>query len=243
MSVKSYNTPAHAPMFPDPFVPYESKDYVSLYAVVELNEEEVRRILSFTPYEYVSNKAVISITDYSKCNKVSYMDAAIVIPVTFEGKSGGYYIYEYENNDAAIAAGRELWGYPKKYAKITLTEKNDLFRGKVEKDGKVFLELIGEKTADLPILEEPKTTPHLLIKTIPHPGGEPSTKQIIERDTNPDFVLKEKFAVATQVNIQSTEREPLELLKPMKILGGGVIKGDFYATEENGWGKIIAEYK
>ena len=243
MSTKSYNTPAHAPMFPDPFVPYESKDYVSLYAVVEVNEEELRRIISFTPYEYVSNKAIISITDFSKCNKVSYMDTAIVIPVKFEGREGGYYIYEYENNDAAIAAGRELWGYPKKYANITLTEDNGMFIGKVVKNGQMFIELTGQKTEDLPPVDEPKTSPHLLIKTIAHPSGETSIRQIIERDTNPDFVLKEKLQVDVKVHIQSTEREPLDLLKPVKILGGGLIKGDFYATEENGWGKIIAEFK
>ena len=242
MSIKSYNTPAHAPMFPDPFVPYESPDYVSIYAVTEVNEEEVRRNFSFTPFEYVSNQAMISITDFSKCNKVSYMDAAIVVPVKYGDQYGGYYIYEYENNDAAIAAGRELWGYPKKYAKITLTEKNGVFHGEVEKNGKVFWEMTGEKSEGLPPLTEPKTTPHLLMKTIPHPSGEESTRQIIERDTSPDFKLKEKLQVDVKVKIQSTEREPLNLLNPMNIGGGGVIKGDFYATEENGWGKIIAEY-
>jgi acetoacetate decarboxylase len=242
MSNESYNTPAHAPMFPDPFVPYESPDYVSLYAVAEVNEEEVRRILAFTPYEYVSNKVVISITDFSKCNKVPYMDAAIVVPVKYGDIYGGYYIYEYENNDAAIAAGRELWGYPKKYAKISLTEENNILTGKVEKNGNVFLQITGEKAEGLPGVEEPKTTPHLLMKTIPHPSGKPSTRQIIERDTTSDFVLKEKRKVDVTLTVQSTEREPLELLKPLKILGGGLVKGDFYATEENGWGKILTEY-
>ncbi|MEK5036579.1 acetoacetate decarboxylase family protein [Sporosarcina sp. FSL K6-3457] len=243
MTNKSYNTPAHAPMFPDPFVPYESPDYVSLYAVTKVNEEEVRRILSFTPFEYVSNEAVISITDFSKCNKIAYMDAAVVIPVKYGDKYGGYYIYEYENNDAAIAAGRELWGYPKKYAKISLKEENGVFYGKVEKGGKVFLEITGEKSEeDFIPLVEPKTTPHLLMKTIPNPSGGSSVRQIIERDTSPDFKLKEKLQVSVNVKIQSTEREPLDLLQPVKILGGGVIKGDFYATEENGWGKIIGDY-
>src|SRR5699024_11298573 len=110
--------PIHSPAFPDPFVPYESPDYVSLYAIVEIDEHEVKRILAPTEFDYVNNYAVISITDFSNCNKIPYMDCAIVIPVQFEGKYGGYYIYEYENNDAAIAAGRELWGYPKKYADI-----------------------------------------------------------------------------------------------------------------------------
>ncbi|MDQ0269590.1 acetoacetate decarboxylase family protein [Cytobacillus purgationiresistens] len=241
MIKKSTSMPVHAPSFPDPFVPYESPDYVSLYAVVEVNEEELRRILSFTEFEYVSNQAVISVTDFSNCDKLSYMDCAIVVPIKYGDKYGGYYIYEYENNDAAISAGRELWGYPKKYADITLTEENGVYSGKVKKDEKVFLELTSISSEEAVKVEEPKITPHLNIRMIPNPGGGPSVRQIIERDTSPDFKLKDKLHFDVQLDIQSTKFEPLELLKPLKILGGGVVKGDFYATEENGWGKIISK--
>lgn len=238
MKKTTTSMPIHAPAFPDPFVPYESPDYVSLYAVVEVDEAEVKRMLSLTAFDYVSNQAVISITDFSHCNKVPYMDCAIVIPVQFEGKYGGYYIYEYENNDAAIAAGRELWGYPKKYASIELNETDGVYTGTAKKDGEVFLELVASKGTKE--IEVPKITPHLNIRTILDPMGGKPMRQIIERDTSPDFVLKDEFPVDIQLNIKSTQFEPLENLEP-KVLGGGIIKGDFYATEENGWGKIISQ--
>lgn len=241
MKEQSTSMPIHAPAFPDPFVPYECPDYVSLYAVVEMDEAEVRRILSYTDFEYVSNQAVISITDFSNCNKIPYMDSAIVIPIKYGNKYGGYYIYEYENNDAAIAAGRELWGYPKKYADISLIEKDGIYSGEVKKDGKVFLEIKSTHSNDIAEMEEPQVTPHLNIRTILHPGGDDPIRQIIERDTSPDFVLKEKFNVNVELKMTSTQFEPLDQLKPLKILCGGVVKGDFYATKKNGWGKVISE--
>src|SRR5699024_11750381 len=61
---------------------------------------------------------------FSNTDKVSYMDCAFVVPIKYEDKLGGYYFYEYENDDRAIAAGRDLWGYPKKYADIELVEEN-----------------------------------------------------------------------------------------------------------------------
>ena len=239
MRSSAYNVPVHAPLFPDPFVPYQCKDYVSLFAVGEANEAEIRRILTYTPFEYVDNKIVISISDFSKTDKLSYMDCAIVVPVKYGDKYGGYYIYEYEDNDAAIAAGRDLWGYPKKFAEITLTEQDGKFYGYAKKNGEIFLELKADLSNTIEKVSEPKVTPHLNIRTIPRATGGIYFQEIIERDTSPDFVLHNKTFLNVDVRWNETITEPLNRLGPIKILGGGVIKGDFYATEENGWGKVL----
>lgn len=238
---KNYsNVPVHSPLFPDPFVPYQCKNYVSIYAVLEANKEEIERILDYTPFDYVDNKIVVSISDFSNTDKIPYMDCAVVVPVKYKNKFGGYYIYEYENQDSAIAAGRDLWGYPKKYAGITLEEKNAIFRGKAIKDGKTIIELSGNFNNPIDTLTEPITSPHFNIRTIPKPTGAIQQQEIIERDTSPDFELHEKhYTKDIQLIIRSSNSDLLEKLGPIKVLGGGLIKGDFYATEENGWGKIL----
>ncbi|OZU87636.1 hypothetical protein CIL03_16235 [Virgibacillus indicus] len=240
MRANNYNIPVHAPLFPDPFVPYTCKDNVSLFAVTEVNEEEVKRILFYTPFDYVDNKMVVSVTDFSNTDKVSYMDSAMVVPVKYGDRYGGYYIYEYENKDAAIAAGRDLWGYPKKYAEINLEEENGVYSGAAKKNGETIISLKANVDDKVSSVGEPITTPHFNIRTIPKPTGGIQFQEIIERDTSPDFVLHEKFYTSmVDVEINATETEPLNLLKPIKVLGGGVVKGDFYATEENGWGKVL----
>ncbi|MFC4557909.1 acetoacetate decarboxylase family protein [Virgibacillus kekensis] len=235
-----YNVPVHAPLFPDPFVPYTCKNYVSLFVIAEVRKDELKRILSFTPFEYVDNQMVISVSDFSNTDKVSYMDCAMVIPVKYKDKYGGYYIYEYENKDAAIAAGRDLWGYPKKYAEITLNQSNGEYRGIARKDGKVIVDIktnIRDKTDSI---NEPVTTPHLNIRTTPRPSGGIQMQEVIERDTSPDFVLHDKFYTHNaELQINASSTDPLNLLKPLNIIGGGVVKGDFYATEENGWGRLL----
>ncbi|WP_152654851.1 acetoacetate decarboxylase family protein [Oceanobacillus sp. CFH 90083] len=238
---KNYsNVPVHSPLFPDPFVPYQCKGYVSMYAVLEVNKKEIEQTLSYTPFDYVDNKIVVSISDFSNTDKLSYMDCAIVVPVQYKGKTGGYYIYEYENQDAAIAAGRDLWGYPKKYAAITLKESNGAFYGEAVKDGQAIIKLSGDFNHTVGSLAEPITTPHLNIRTIPKPTGGIQFQEIIERDTSPDFVLYEKrYTNDIQLTLQSSKTDLLNRLEPLQILGGGLIKGDFYATEENGWGKVL----
>ena len=45
-----------------------------------------------------------------------YTESGQVIPVTFDGVAGGYVHSMYLNDEAPIAGGRELWGFPKKLA-------------------------------------------------------------------------------------------------------------------------------
>lgn len=44
----------------------------------------------------------------------SYVESGTVIPCTFEGKEVNYTAAMYLNDEPPIAAGREIWGFPKK---------------------------------------------------------------------------------------------------------------------------------
>jgi acetoacetate decarboxylase len=55
-----------------------------------------------------------------------------VIPVIFEGQAGGYVHSMYLNNEAPIAGGREIWGFPKKLAAPSLTVETDTLLGTLD---------------------------------------------------------------------------------------------------------------
>ena len=42
-----------------------------------------------------------------------YTESGQVIPVSFQGRKGGYTHCMFFNDDPPIAGGRELWGFPK----------------------------------------------------------------------------------------------------------------------------------
>ncbi len=46
----------------------------------------------------------------------SYTESGVVIPVVYQGKPGTYCAYMFLDDFSPIAAGREIWGFPKKYA-------------------------------------------------------------------------------------------------------------------------------
>ena len=61
-----------------------------------------------------------------------YTESEQVIPVTFEGQAGGYVHSMYLNDEAPIAGGREIWGFPKKLAAPSLTVETDTLLGTLD---------------------------------------------------------------------------------------------------------------
>ena len=58
-----------------------------------------------------------------------YTESGQVIPVKFKGQEGGYSHAMFLNDGPPIYGGRELWGFPKKYAQPSLTVDKDTLIG------------------------------------------------------------------------------------------------------------------
>ena len=58
-----------------------------------------------------------------------YTETGQVIPVRLNGEEGAYTHAMYLDDDAPIAGGRELWGFPKKLAKPKIEVESDVLVG------------------------------------------------------------------------------------------------------------------
>src|ERR1700704_5213169 len=61
-----------------------------------------------------------------------YTESGQVIPVSFQGRKGGYTHCMFLDDHPPIAGGRELWGFPKKLAKPTLQAEIDTLIGTLD---------------------------------------------------------------------------------------------------------------
>ncbi|MFX5705862.1 acetoacetate decarboxylase family protein, partial [Acinetobacter baumannii] len=61
-----------------------------------------------------------------------YTESGQVIPVSFQGRKGGYSHSMFLDDDPPIAGGRELWGFPKKLAKPSLKVETDCLVGTLD---------------------------------------------------------------------------------------------------------------
>jgi acetoacetate decarboxylase len=232
--------PVHAPLYP-PLLkkrfPYRCPNLSGLSVYCEANEKAVREILELTPFEFITNKFTISVSDFSNCTWMPFMDAAIIIPVKFRDVIGGYYAYEYEDHERAVIAGRELWGYPKKLAKITLALKNNHVLSSVEREGIRLVDIscdLKQTKKEIPLLP---VYPHLLLQVIPKVEG-PGVflKRVIARDTSGVTKIMNKKYGDASVSLGKLESDPLYRLLPLKVLGATFTISDYKAT----WGKVLA---
>lgn len=237
---KANNMPVQAPLVPDPMLPYSCKNSKTVYAMCEVDENTVRRHLASTPFEYVNNLCMIYVNDFMESPELPYMDSGIIFTVKYKNVYGGCYMYEWEDNDVAIATGR-YWGYPKKYACMTLKKEGSMVKGTTTRNGIRLIDI--ELDCSKPVENIPKLQavyPHLNLLTIPKPD-EPGifSQRVTARDNSSTCKVLSNEYGEVKVTLNCSPNDPIGDFAPLKVLGGGYSVTDFMATLENGWAKVI----
>src|SRR5271170_1619582 len=81
-----------------------------------------------------------------------YTESGQVIPVSFQGKAGGYVHAMFLDDESPIAGGRELWGFPKKLASPKVTIEKDTLLGELRYGPvRVAVATMGYKHRALPL--------------------------------------------------------------------------------------------
>ncbi len=126
------------------------------------------------------------ISHYQFSTVGEYYEYLTVIQVKDQNGELGYYIpYIYVTNDAALAAGRELAGAPKKLAKIELYKEYDVIQGILERpSGKRLVTFTMKPNSRVvgTFIDSvlPKQIPLLSVRHLPPINGKGGTTQLIK---------------------------------------------------------------
>lgn len=231
------------PLFQSSFVPYTSINARSVTVWGEVDPDLIKKYLAPTPFEYVSNVFSVCVSDFANSTGFhGFFDCSFTIPVCYKGLYGGYTLFEYENDDFCIAAGREMWGYPKVYADISLTENLDKAVAIVKKRGRevIRMEVDLQRGQDL-VTPDVTMAPGINLQTIPRgeaPGGI-LIQRVLKRDTSPDNDWRVSVNGEASMTLRFDGTNPLDEFSSAKILCGNYCRGEFRATNENGWAKVV----
>ena len=169
-----------------------------------------------------------------------YTESGQVIPVSFRGQKGGYVHSMYLNDHAPIAAGRELWGFPKKLAYPELRIEKDTLGG-VLRYGPVPVAVatMGYKHKTLehgPILES-LLAPSYLLKIIPHVDGTPRICELV-RYYLQDVTVKGAWSGPAGLELFQHALAPVAALPVLEVLGAVHIISDLTL----GLGEVVHDY-
>jgi acetoacetate decarboxylase len=110
-----FSMPAYAPLFPKP--PYFYKN-ASLMIFKYVTAESAARMVPDVIELADPPTAGLVFASYPASNLGPYDEVVLYLDVTFKGRPLQYAAFLYVTSDAAMAAGREMGGYPKKIGRI-----------------------------------------------------------------------------------------------------------------------------
>ena len=120
-----------------------------------------------------------------------YTESGQVIPVSFEGRKGAYAHCMFLNDEPPIAAGRELWGFPKKLADPSLRVEVDTLVGTLDygpvrdRDRHDGLQVrAGGRRRSRGLAREPRTSCSRSFRTSMEPRGSASWSNTVSRTSS-----------------------------------------------------------
>jgi acetoacetate decarboxylase len=169
-----------------------------------------------------------------------YTESGQVIPVSFEGRKGGYSHCMFLDDHPPIAGGRELWGFPKKLGNPILKAEIDTLVGELHYGQlRIAIGTMGykHKQADLAAVKASLAAPNYLLKIIPHVDGSPRICELVEYYLT-DVELKGAWTGPAQLALMSHALAPLAELPVLEVVSGVHILADVTL----GLGKVVHDY-
>jgi acetoacetate decarboxylase len=177
---------------------------------------------------------VISIFEYPETTVGPYNELVISLNCMFKDKPGLFVYNIYVDDDVALTAGREIWGFPKKMCEINLTPIEDnIVRGFLTRKGITFLDVEAEIMNNPPGLDTKgmfESLPVYNLKIIPdvEDNSKPALRQLTETYLKIEAVHKNLAANINYVKSEYSEYDIChEILKDADTsLGAIYFEGD-----------------
>lgn len=174
----------------------------------------------------------------------SYAESGQVIPVRFNGIPGNYLHSMYLDDVSPIVGGREVWGFPKKYA------HPEMRVDRVNKDCYIGILKYGElevaratmaykwqQLDNEPVRKAVDTTPNFLLKVIPDVDGSPKICQLVQYPLT-DVTIKEAWTGPASLQLFAHCLAPVADLPVGRVVGATHFVGDMTI----GPGKVVYDY-
>ena len=229
----------HRPAFPMP--PYTYKNSKSLLISIHTTPEVLRAMLP-NPLKANSESLLwvyIGLFNIVEPIQFSYYEAGIMIPASHGGIEGSYMPVLYLDQTLPITMGREVWGFPKFDAQVTLTEESGTISADVSSQATPLIkaEIRLAERENPPIVEAP--TQVFLLKSIPsvHQNASPDVKQLCTAVLRDQVYTEWHPGVAT-LTFDSTTDDPLGAIPIVETISGVYYTRDFVLD----YGKVVYDY-
>lgn len=169
-----------------------------------------------------------------------YTESGQVIPVRYKGESGIYVHSMYLDDDAPIAGGRELWGFPKKLAKPKIAHESETIVATLHY-GSVLCAIgtmgYKHKPVDPAAILKAMNEPNFLLKIIPHVDGTARICELVRYHLT-DITLKGAWTSPAALELHHHALADVARLPVLELLSSVHFKADLTL----GLGEVVYDY-
>ncbi|WP_206245573.1 acetoacetate decarboxylase [Novosphingobium terrae] len=236
------STPIASPSFPAGPYRFVDREYFTI--AYETDPDALRAQL---PEPIEPNPGNIVVYEWIKMPDSSgfgaYTESGVVIPGRFDGEDISFVAQMYLDDEAPIAAGREIWGFPKKYAHPKMEVVKDTLTGTLEYAGQqVAMGTMGYKhdcardSMDLAFASLSRT--QLNLKVVPGVDGNPEICQLVALNLT-DITVKGAWSGPARLHLVPHVNAPVADLPVRRIIGATHIIADLTLP----YGRVVHDYK
>lgn len=238
----------HLPSMPPgnpsyPAGPYRFVNREYFIITYESEPDAIRRLLPEPLQPDGSNRVLyewINMPDSSGFG--SYQESGVVIPCMFDGEPVKYTAMMFLNDEPPITAGREIWGFPKRWGEPLLEVRHDTLTGTLEYSGeRVAMGTMAYKHENL--CRDPEECKDRLagtqvnLKLLPNVDGKPAIAQLVAYNLT-DINLKGYWGGPARLHLVPHVNAPVADLPIRKIVTGQ----HFIADLTLPYGRVLHDY-
>ena len=128
-----YSMPELSPLYGAP--PYEYRDTRQMLVIFRTDPRVLRKLVPEPLTPDRNGTMFVAISEFFCSGFGGYYEIMLAGLATYKRRAVNYSVYLVLDNDIAICGGREIWGFPKKLGKLTLSERDGVVTGTVERGG------------------------------------------------------------------------------------------------------------
>ena len=244
---EGYSIPINAPLYEGPTYKYRATN--TILCIFRTSKELLEAVVP-KPLTYNSDHYVYAWVNHlpRTTGFCHYREMFLTIPVEYPGKdgmvAGNYNAHLYLDNDSPIAAGREIYGYPKKLARVHFSEQEDVLTRSVERGGHEIFKVSISPRVSLPVdpidpLVAQLALPFINYKLIPSvvEGAKPDVAQLTLMELE-NFVLTKLDTGPSLVEFNSSPADPLGMFKVEEVIAGYYMEGQYDLP----YGSVLHDY-
>lgn len=232
-----YGSPPLSPLYEPP--PFEYRDSWTMLVVFRTDPRVLGDLVP--PPLVASDSATMWVT----VNRMfatgfgHYQEFVLGALATYQGRTVNYCVYLVLDCDIAIAAGREIWGFPKKYGRVDLVERDGVLVGTVERGGMTLVRA-AVQISDRGRAEDLATSlEYVNLKLIPSVkrNALPDVKQLTST-TAQNMVIKNVFKGRASLEFGVSPADRLSEVPVLEVLGGFYYQFDATLPD----GEVLHDY-